>query len=277
MACSPVHEAAAADRERVSAFAGHDGPPGGSPGGPRSARVSRPRRPFARWLALFTLLSGLDLALTWWLVGDGAGLVYEANPLIDWLLQQHGWTGVLLVKGGTVLLLGSVCACLARHRPRAAVRVLTLASVAVGVVVGYSAALAAHVQPWDGHPDLVDLREAEHDSRTLKDRLHASVAYRARVRLLARDLATGRRTLPDAAAALARSEELRTSGMLTYLHVRFGNRPDLECLAATLIEFALLDHRDCVAARRLSIRLHAEFLTTYGAYPPPNLKAIPLT
>jgi hypothetical protein len=94
-----------------------------------------------RMQLLFVLLSGADLALTWWLLGGSGGEVYEANPVANWWLARAGWAGLAGFKAALVLLVLGLAAVIGRHRPRAADGVLCFACAAVAAVVLYSATL----------------------------------------------------------------------------------------------------------------------------------------
>ncbi len=91
--------------------------------------------------SLFALLSLADLALTWWLLEQSDGQVYEANPLAGWLLAHAGWGGLACFKAAIVLLVLGLAALISRRRPAAADRVLNFACAAMSLVVLYSTAL----------------------------------------------------------------------------------------------------------------------------------------
>jgi len=89
-------------------------------------------------MALFTLLSVVDLALTWVLLQYSGGVVYESNPIANALLAHHGWAGMVIFKLSDILLVASIILVLSFFQPRAARRVLTLACLIVGCVTLYS-------------------------------------------------------------------------------------------------------------------------------------------
>jgi hypothetical protein len=88
--------------------------------------------------SLFTLLSLADLALTWWLVKQSAGHVYEANPLAHWCLARAGWAGLACFKAAIVLLVLTLVGLIVRRSPATADRLLNFACAAVALVVLYS-------------------------------------------------------------------------------------------------------------------------------------------
>lgn len=92
------------------------------------------------WL-LFCVLSGLDLFLTWRLLGQGPSRVYESNPLAAWCLGRFGWTGLAAYKLAAVLMVLGATAVLCRRRPRAGARVLTFGCSVLSAVVLYSSFL----------------------------------------------------------------------------------------------------------------------------------------
>ena len=49
-------------------------------------------------LSLFLFLSLTDLFLTWRLLLQSHGQVYESNPIADWWLSNYGWSGLAAFK-----------------------------------------------------------------------------------------------------------------------------------------------------------------------------------
>jgi hypothetical protein len=88
-----------------------------------------------RGLLLFTALSLADLTLTWFLLERSRGCVYESNPAASWCLARFGLGGLAGFKGGVVLTVAALVLLVARHRPRAARRVLAFASSTLLAVV----------------------------------------------------------------------------------------------------------------------------------------------
>lgn len=91
-------------------------------------------------VVIFVFLAGLlDTGLSHWEIASG--LAVEANPLVSWLIEGHGWSAYWLVKC-TMLLAG--CGVLHARRAHglaqmglvlvAAVYVLVLAHHAVGLL-----------------------------------------------------------------------------------------------------------------------------------------------
>jgi hypothetical protein len=90
---------------------------------------------------VFALLSAADLALTWSLLGNSHGEVYEANPIARLWLTRFGWLGLAGFKAALVLLVLSLVVVIGRWRPRAAGRLLGFGCVCLAIVVSYSVAL----------------------------------------------------------------------------------------------------------------------------------------
>jgi uncharacterized protein DUF5658 len=86
----------------------------------------------------FVLLSLADLALTWALIRDGLGSVYESNPVAAWCLQGYGWAGMAAFKALMVLASGGLSEVISRYRPRSGGRVLVLGCFLTASVVLYS-------------------------------------------------------------------------------------------------------------------------------------------
>jgi hypothetical protein len=89
-------------------------------------------------LLLFTFLSLADLCLTYALIQDGDGQVYESNPIAAAWLSSYGWSGLILFKLVIIAIVGTVAAFVSVSHPRAGGRILTFACLAVAVVVAYS-------------------------------------------------------------------------------------------------------------------------------------------
>jgi hypothetical protein len=87
---------------------------------------------------LFVFLSLADLTMTWALIGDGLGSVYESNPVAAWCLQGYGWAGMAVFKAGMVLASGGLSEVISRYRPRTGGRVLVLGCIITASVVLYS-------------------------------------------------------------------------------------------------------------------------------------------
>jgi hypothetical protein len=150
---------------------------------------------------LFALLSGADLGLTWWLLNRSGGRAYEANPLARWFLDQHGWLGMAAFKAGTVLLVLGLVIAIARTRPRAAGRILSLGCAALALIVLYSLSLCRMVAHAQETEQAVFQRKEMLDEQVQKIQRHT--ALRAR---LIDELLTQRCTLRDAVLAIDGSE-----------------------------------------------------------------------
>jgi hypothetical protein len=104
------------------------------------------RFPLGR-LYLFTVLSLVDLILTWALLNFAEGKVYELNPIALAWLVKYGWPGFVVFKFLGVSLIGFIAVFVARHQPRTAARILTFACVAVGLVLIYTCYIGICVLP----------------------------------------------------------------------------------------------------------------------------------
>src|SRR5260221_14634976 len=78
-------------------------------------------------LAVFAALSLADLLLTWVLLRNTGGIVYESNPLANLMLMNYGWAGMVIFKFTDMLVVTSVSLVLCFFQPRIGRRVLTLA------------------------------------------------------------------------------------------------------------------------------------------------------
>jgi hypothetical protein len=93
-------------------------------------------------LALFAALSLADLCLTWVLLTNGGGVVYESNPLANTILMNYGWSGIVLFKFADMLAVAWITLVLCFIQPKIGRRVLSLACGIVGAVILYSSCLA---------------------------------------------------------------------------------------------------------------------------------------
>jgi hypothetical protein len=89
-------------------------------------------------LTLYTVLSVADLGLTYALIQQGEGEVYESNPIAEAWLSSYGWTGLALFKLAIILIVATVAAFVSLSRPRTGGHILTFACLAVALVVTYS-------------------------------------------------------------------------------------------------------------------------------------------
>jgi hypothetical protein len=92
-------------------------------------------------MACFVVLSAVDLLLTWVLLQNTGGMVYESNPIANALLSRYGWAGMIMFKLTDVLLVAWIVTLLSIFQPRAARRVLSIACGIVGMVALYSSYL----------------------------------------------------------------------------------------------------------------------------------------
>jgi hypothetical protein len=99
----------------------------------------------------FVLLSLADLTMTWALIGDGLGSVYESNPVAAWCLQGYGWAGMAVFKAVMVLASGGLSEVISRYRPRTGGRVLALGCIITASVVLYSGYLYLTVPASESH------------------------------------------------------------------------------------------------------------------------------
>jgi hypothetical protein len=186
-------------------------------------------------LALFAVLSVLDLALTWYLLQGRPGRFREANPVAQWWLVNFGWVGLSAFKVGLVLFAASAALFVARHRPRAGGALLSFACLATTVVVVYSGGLVASAC---GQPDLVPVRDLavlNAESQQLDAELARRNAYRHLRHRLSEDLLAGRCTLEEAVATLAATPRGRDPLWLSQLSELYAVLSPHECLAADLL------------------------------------------
>ena len=143
-----------------------------------------------RGLCCFLLLSAADLLLTVYLLRTGCAR--ESNPLAAWCLARCGWWGLAAFKALTTLLAVAALILLARRRPRLARLALRVSCAAVGLVVFYSASLAAVVRPLSQHEEQRELAALAEENRILDVRCRQAHAYGRLLHRLGREVAGGK-------------------------------------------------------------------------------------
>jgi hypothetical protein len=222
---------------------------------------------------LFLLLSLADLALTWWLLTQAGGAVYESNPLAGWCLANHGWLGLAAFKVALVVLVLGLATIICRQRPRVAGHLLRFGCAVLGVVVVYGSALA-----YQADARLEAANEEVAADREVLNRASAEVfrvrqAYGALRDHLADALSAGHYTLAQASERLATAE--RPAGASAWHALpEFAGCSLQEILARQLLasvrgSASMSGQR--AAAEVVFQRLAAEYAATFGRVPPPGL------
>jgi hypothetical protein len=169
------------------------------------------------WLSLFAVLSVADLGLTWWLLRDGSGEVYEANPIAAQILESAGWLGLACFKGLVVGMVLGLLVFVARSRPRLAHAAVRLGCVLMILVVGYSGALVAG-SPVIEPESRRHLREQQKRSVELDEQAARSQAFRHCLQRLAAKIARGERSLSDAVVELGQEPSTSDPDWLRLVH-----------------------------------------------------------
>jgi Domain of unknown function (DUF5658) len=89
-------------------------------------------------LFLFGVLSVIDLGLTWFLLSQSGGRIYEVNPIANAWLATYGWAGLIVYKVIGLLLVVGVVLFISRRQPHIGKRLLNFAILALGCVAMYS-------------------------------------------------------------------------------------------------------------------------------------------
>jgi len=84
------------------------------------------------------------LCLTWYLIHNGAGSIYESNPIADAWLAAYGWLGLAFFKVLCVGMVIVISLLVALRFPRTGARLLTFACVATAAVLIYSMSLIGY-------------------------------------------------------------------------------------------------------------------------------------
>jgi hypothetical protein len=231
-------------------------------------------------LVLFILLNVADLALTGHLVWLGAGGVYEANWLAGWVLDQHGLTGLAILKALSVAVVASVIGTVYLYRPRMARCLAAFGCVVVGGVVLYSTALWAQLELAPLPPGYKDLATIARDRQDLGDRVQRAAEFRVRLQQGAAALAAGRCTLADAVAGLSTAAQAKDAAFLRIVRETLGAQSNTAGLAALAVRdaVALLYEDGSWAARRRADALLSAYQATHGpALELHGVRSAPLT
>src|SRR6516162_4703551 len=190
-------------------------------------------------LILFGVLSALDLALTWQLLAQGEGTVYESNPIANWLLAQSGWLGVAGFKAGTVLMVGVLTAIISLYRPRTGGTILSFGCAILMVVVAYSTSLSGIMSFQPELLEIYQLRSLEETHIALEKEMSGAKEYEMLRKRLRDELLKGERTLGEAAALLANTDMGKDARWLKILEMHYPGLSAVECIASNLAEYTV--------------------------------------
>jgi hypothetical protein len=87
---------------------------------------------------IYAILSSVDLFLTWFLLNNSNGKIYESNPIADAWLASYGWGGLIAYKVAGILLVAIVVLLISLRQPQTGKRLLSFAIVALILVTTYS-------------------------------------------------------------------------------------------------------------------------------------------
>jgi hypothetical protein len=173
---------------------------------------------------LFAVLSLMDLALTWWLLGHTNGAVGEGNPVASWWLARIGWHGLAGFKFGLMLLIAAMVVSISLRHPRVGSSVLVFGCAVLGSVILYSGWLCG----------VVPLRCAEESASVLNRQSDESnrtrAAYWTLRTQLTEDLIAERCSLEDATTRLAACERMQDDDLRRSQAAMYPGRPLLERL-----------------------------------------------
>ena len=219
--------------------------------------------PHRRKLALFVLLSALDLLMTWRLLNRPDSLIYEINPLARWSWEQLGWTGLISFKIAIVSVAAIAVIMIARRRPRVAGHVLSFGCAAAALVVGYGAFV-----DWDlKHSTDAQLLAAQSALFQRQDEeLRKRDAYRAVLDRVAAEVVENRCTLPQAVDQLLDTERGHDPAWLEDFAAKQPNLSPEASLALQVVLMAIDSRRQNPAqSRALAGRLDGELRSHYGS------------
>jgi len=212
-------------------------------------------------LLLFVVLNCTDLFLTWRMLGQGNGLVYEGNPVARWWLDGLGWGGLMAFKLSSVLLFAGLAKAVFRRRPRTGARVVTFGCTTVAAVILYSCALPRlHGLEAEAAADEQIQAECDH----LEAEMTRLRAYHALAQRLGPDVLAGRRTLAAAVGEVWQSGYWSDRTRLRLLGRMFPGYSPSECVTANFAEAMVDALRGQTEAARLARQLEGDFLAMHG-------------
>jgi hypothetical protein len=215
------------------------------------------------WMAVFGTASLLDLLQTWLLV-QGLGSAYEANPLAAVVLAQFGWIGLALFKASSVVAVLGLALAIQRWHSQAAVGLLRLGCGVLALVLGHGLLLAGGSAGERAEAaQTAQRRQAVMQQRRQRAHLFSLAAAR-REQLAARILA-GQLTLSQAARQLADYLQEIGSGTSTPLRAYCGEAmSDEACLAVHLLYELGCQLRDRPTLARQHLRQLRAQWAVYG-------------
>ncbi len=187
--------------------------------------------PHSRKLLLFVVLSLVDLALTFFLVGQSGGGAYEWNPVASWWLVRFGWAGLAGFKLSIVLVIAGLTLVISWRRSRTAGQVLGFGCVALLAVIVHGGLLVPGVLADADHVGRLEGQTLLLDEQLVRARAYTNLIYE-----LGNDLASGRRSLLEALELLSEAEQAHDPEWLRAVALRYPGLAKRELLAARLIE-----------------------------------------
>lgn len=120
-----------------------------------SERSPLPWRTVLGLLGVLVALCGLDLFLSWKLIGADGQYLFEINPIAAWWLDRFGWAGMAAFKFSVTLLVAGLIAIIVWRRPRTGELVLVFAIGAQSAVAAYSVFLFRFFEQLNGEAPVV--------------------------------------------------------------------------------------------------------------------------
>jgi hypothetical protein len=205
--------------------------------------------------------------LTWVVIQQGEGQIYESNPVARWFLTRGGWLGLTAFKLGSVALVTALALVIASYRARLGRLVLSFGCVSSLAVVVYSTSLAAGMEVGPGRAEWTVLRTLEADNLLLEGEHEGMRAYERLQWQLADQLRERHVSLPEAVIRLRATPQGRHERWLGGLRNCYPGLTDEQCVAANLVEFTL---RTAALDTATSERLRRDFVTAYEMTWPSN-------
>jgi hypothetical protein len=110
---------------------------------------------------LFFLFSIIDFCLTFMLIRQSGGRIFEGNPIASAWLADYGWGGLVIYKLIAILGVATLIIIISGRRPRTAVALAAYACLAAGCVVLYSQTLLPKPLPSKARPSAIKQAEGQ--------------------------------------------------------------------------------------------------------------------
>lgn len=217
-----------------------------------------------RKLLTFVVLSLVDFMLTWYLLTQSGGHVYESNPVAQWWLVHFGWVGLAGFKAAAMSLAAGLGIYLFLRRPAVGHRVLGFGCAALVTVVVYSGYLIQTVHASASDPD-DDIAFLAGRAKQIEESFRVGDSYRKEMEETSAALLAGNSTLTEAVVRIRNTRKAQDPEWYQQLSRHYPSLHHIEAqLAANiLLHISNQVSREPHLGKRMN-QLLKEFSVLYG-------------